>query len=108
MEEDRYYDRFGYYDRDRIRRQVNNFYDDIGKMRRVSTMNASKFDVKAKANYAVLSATAQNRTWMKTDKEAFEHADNLIDNGNADEFLIVKVVAVRRKKPVQKETIRVK
>ena len=72
--------------------------------RAVSTTKTSRFD-DAPGPFFVMGVNTR-RTFSETEEAAKDHAHNIIDSGDCDEMLIVKVVGriYRKKTPVEYES----
>jgi hypothetical protein len=77
--------------------EVDSWYAYKMDNQKVKTTNASGYDPKT-GNFAVVGVNTR-RSWKKNFSDAVEHATHLIDAGNSDEFLIVKVVGRVKRKP---------
>lgn len=71
----------------------------------VETTNASAFD-DGKGKFFVMSSKTR-RTFCSSEGEARKHADNLIEKGEDEEMLVVRVVGRVRKKKTPTEYKRV-
>lgn len=70
----------------------------------VKTSNTSKFSEHSVRSYVIMGAETK-RTWCPDVEGAVEHATNLMNAGNADEFLVLKVVGIVKRNGITFEEI---